>query len=97
MGRSLLKSQLERLSALEPKPSKTAAVSKKTDKSSKKNKNKASKAKKKKIPPPPTTADDDAADAEKAALGYFRATLTSKASERAREVMRRALGLSESR
>ena len=93
MGRSLLKSQLERLSALEPKPSKTSAVSKKTDRSSKSNKNK-SKAKKKKIPPPPPTTTTNAADdAEKAALGYFRATLTSKASEKAREVMSRALGL----
>lgn len=93
MGRSLLKSQLERLSALEPKPSKTSAVSKKTDRSSKSNKNK-SKAKKKKIPPPPTTTTTNAADdAEKAALGYFRATLTSKTSEKAREVMSRALGL----
>ena len=96
MGRSLLKSQLERLSALEPKPSKTAAVSKKADKSTKSKKSKAKK--KKKIPPTttPTTATTATAtttNPEEAALGYFRATLTSKASERSREVMSRALGL----
>ena len=89
MGRSLLKSQLERLSALEPKPSKTAAVSKKTDKSKKSKK----KSKAKKIPPPPPPPPSNPDDDKKATLGYFRATLTSKASEKAREVMSRALGL----
>ena len=34
----------------------------------------------------------DATSWRYAALGYFRATLTSKASEKAREVMSRALG-----
>lgn len=87
MGRSLLKSQLERLSALEPKPSKAAAVAKKAGK--KKNNN--NKKKSKPIPPaPPQTKPDDDAETD---LGYFRATLSSKASEKAREAMSRALGL----
>ena len=94
MGRSLLKSQLERLSALEPKPTKAAAVSKKTDNKSKKSKESSKAKKKNKLPPPPPrTASDAAADAERTALGYFRATLSSKASEKAREAMSRALGL----
>ena len=90
MGRSLLKSQLERLSALEPKPAKAAAagVSKKADKS--KSKKKKSKAKKIPPPPPPPPPQRPAAETD---LGYFRATLTSKASEKAREAMTRALGL----
>ena len=89
MGRSLLKSQLERLSALEPKPYKAASVSKKANKK----KQSRSKSKAKKIssppPPPPKKPGDD----NEAALGYFRATLTSKASEKARQAMSRALGL----
>lgn len=87
MGRSLLKSQLERLSALEPKPSKTAAVATKTGKN-KKSKNKRKSAA---IPPPLTTAPKP--DGAETDLGYFRATLTSKASEKAREAMSRALGI----
>jgi hypothetical protein len=91
MGRSLLKSQLERLSALEPKPSKAASVSKKANKNKKKSKSK-SKAKISSPLPPPLPSEKPGDDNE-AALGYFRATLTSKASEKARQAMSRALGL----
>lgn len=67
------------LAALEPKKAPE------TSKKKKKNKRKA----KKQLP----TSSTRSTDQKQAALGYFEATLTSSASQRAQEAMRRALGI----
>lgn len=80
---SLLRSQL---AALEPKKS-TEASSSISKNKSKKQKRKKKKANKQLSTSTSTTKTDP----KEAALGYFKATLTSSASQRAQEAMRRAL------